>query len=64
MKDLKFPIIKDDFMPPQCKDMDEVLDFLNFFYDNNLIDKASVRLQKNWARYDRPFRIEPLKKAA
>lgn len=64
MKDLKLPIIKDDFLPRPLKNMDEVMDFLKFAFDNNLIDKESDRLQKSWMRVDRPFRIEPSKKTA
>ncbi len=64
MTDLKFPIIKEDFMPPQCKDMDEAIDFLDFSFKNNLIDKQAARELKEWMRVDRPFRIVPDKKAA
>jgi hypothetical protein len=44
--------------------MDEVLDFLKFSFENNPNYRASSRLSKKWTRFDRPFRIEPSKKAA
>ncbi len=64
MSDLNLPTIKNDFLPPPAKDMNEIFEFLKFPFENNLIDLSAVRLQKELMRFDVPFVIEPSRKAA
>ncbi len=64
MKKLKLPIIKGDMVSPILKDFDHALKSIQLSFDIFPVDLSDVRHQKDQIRFDEPFRIKPVKKAA